>query len=65
MSVPKADDEKYHLSEVIRMMDEIHLERSYAGLGSAAKMYRDSVIIKLFKVVAGEEGDVKDVMNVT
>jgi hypothetical protein len=28
-------------------------------------MYRDSVIIKLFKVVAGEEGDVKDVMNVT
>jgi hypothetical protein len=53
MSVSDDELEMLFLSNLFQLMDSLHLERNYAGLGSAAKIYRDNVTIKLLEQRGG------------
>jgi hypothetical protein len=55
--------EKASLMDLVRLMDHIQLNDNYKKLGSASKLYRDWVVMKLFQLIAGKKGNIEDVMH--
>jgi hypothetical protein len=63
MEVENREVGEHSLAEVAKMLDLVEFERSYEGLGWAAKNYRDAVVRKLFSVIAGKNGDIEAVKH--
>jgi hypothetical protein len=63
MATSDDEAEVARLADLVRMMDGITFELDYKQIGSAAKLYRDDAVMKLFKVIAGKDGDIAEVLD--